>query len=206
MGRKAPVRLTIQAGAYSSRNTPTSTWSWTALRNINYFIQGLATSPVDTTDKNNFMGLAKFFRAYFYLGMVQQFGDVPWINTPLDVNDTAVFGHRSPRLLVIDSVVADLQYAATHITATTDGTASTITKYTAYGLLSRVLSVWGTYQKYQFRPNGYCQPATAAGGQCGATGRSAVAVLASIPVREPDSRVPIAACSSPTRLSRRKSC
>jgi len=149
-GAQSSCPTYLQQGAYSSRITPVADWGWDTLRNINYFIQGLATSPVDTTDKNNFMGLAKFFRAWFYFGMVGQYGDVPWINTALAVNDTAVYGHRSPRLLVIDSVIADLQYAATHITATTDGTASTITKYTAYGLLSRVCLFEGTYQKYQF--------------------------------------------------------
>lgn len=140
---------TYLLGSYSSRTTPASDWSFTALRNINYFIQGLATSPVDTTDKNNFMGLAKFFRAYYYLGMVQMYGNVPWINTPLNVTDSALYGTRAPRSLIMDSVMADLQYAATHITLSTDPTCSQITKYTALGLLSRAGLYEGTFEKYQ---------------------------------------------------------
>lgn len=141
-------------GAYSSRVTPAGDWSFTALRNINYFIEGLATSPVDTTDKNNFMGLAKFFRAYFYLGMVQMYGNVPWINTTLSVTDSALYGPRTARTIVMDSVVADLQYAAAHIQLSTDPTCSQITRYTAYGLLSRAALYEGTFEEYQKTSNG----------------------------------------------------
>jgi starch-binding outer membrane protein, SusD/RagB family len=138
----------LYAGAYNSRTT--SGWSWTALRNINYFIQGLATSPVDAKDVANFMGLAKFFRAYFYFGMVQRYGNVPWINTPLDPSDSAaLYGPRQSRVLIMDSVVADLQYACNNIALATDPTASQITKWTAYGLLSRAALFEGTFEKYQ---------------------------------------------------------
>ena len=148
-GAQSSTPTYLQQGAYTSRTTPTSLWSWTPLRNINYFIQGLATSPVDAADKANFMGLAKFFRAYFYFNMVQLYGNVPWVNTPLSTTDSALYGPRAPRTLIIDSVVADLQYAATHITAVADPTCSTITRYTAYGLLSRVCLYEGTFEKYQ---------------------------------------------------------
>lgn len=136
-------------GAYSSRITPTTLWNWTPLRSINYFIQGLATSPVDEPDKENYLGLAKFFRAWFYFNMVQLYGNVPWINTPLAVTDPALYGPRAARTLIIDSVVADLQYAATHISLSSDPTCTQVTRFTAYGLLSRVCLYEGTFEKYQ---------------------------------------------------------
>ena len=139
----------LQQGSYSSRIVPTSYWNWNPLRNINYFIQGLATSPVDASDKANFMGLAKFFRAYFYLGMVQRFGDVPWINTALSPTDTALYGHRTSRTVVMDSVVADLQFATQNISMNSDPTCSQITRFTAYGLLSRAALFEGTFEEYQ---------------------------------------------------------
>ena len=139
----------LQQGAYTSRTTPTGLWNWTPLRNINYFIQGLATSPVDEADKENFLGLAKFFRAYFYFNMVQLYGNVPWVNTPLSPTDSALYGPRAPRTLIMDSVVADLQYAAAHITMKADATTSQVTRFTAYGLLSRVCLYEGTFEKYQ---------------------------------------------------------
>lgn len=142
----------LQQGSYSSRIVPTSYWNWNPLRNINYFIQGLATVPasaVTASQVANFLGLAKFFRAYFYLGMVQRFGDVPWINTALSPTDTALYGPRTSRTVVMDSVVADLQYASQNITLTSDPTCSQITRFTAYGLLSRAALFEGTFEEYQ---------------------------------------------------------
>ena len=49
----------------------------------------------------------------------------------------------------MDSVVADLQYATTHIALSSDPTSSQITRYVAYGLLSRVCLYEGTFEKYQ---------------------------------------------------------
>jgi hypothetical protein len=147
-GAQSSCPTFLDSGAYNSRVT--SGWSWTALRNINYFISGLATSPVDATDKANFMGLAKFFRAYFYFGMVQRYGNVPWINTPLDPSDSAaLYGPRQSRVLIMDSVVADLQFACNNIALKTDPTASQITKWVAYGMLSRAALFEGTFEKYQ---------------------------------------------------------
>jgi hypothetical protein len=132
--------------AYTSR---TSTgWTFTALRNINYFIANCNSPAVLESDKENFIGLARFFRAYFYYGMVQRFGDVPWISKPLDIGDSALYAQRSPRTLVMDSVLADLDYAIQHIQLQTDPTSSQITKWIAYGLKSRVCLFEGTFRKY----------------------------------------------------------
>ena len=52
-------------------------WSWSDLRNINYFIDRLKQSPVSDDIKNKYMGLAKFWRGKFYFEKVKTFGGVP---------------------------------------------------------------------------------------------------------------------------------
>jgi len=147
-GAVSSVPTYIQPNAYSSLLS--SGWSWNNLRNVNYFIQNCNNPAVPETVRNNYIGLAKFFRAYFYFGMVQKFGDVPWINKPLDITDTAIlYGKRDPRTLIMDSILADLNYAIANITATDDDSRSTITKWIAYGLKSRVCLYEGTFRKYQ---------------------------------------------------------
>jgi hypothetical protein len=148
-GAQSSCPTYLQQGSYTSRTTPVGLWNWTPLRNINTFIQGLATSPVDPVTKANYMGLAKFFRAYFYFNMVELYGNVPWINTPLSTTDSSLYGARAPRTLIMDSVVADLQYAVKNITLTADPSCTQITRFTAYGLLSRVCLYEGTFEKYQ---------------------------------------------------------
>jgi len=123
-------------------------WSWSNLRNINYFLQHYQQANVSASVSNHFQGLARFFRAWFYFNMVKKFGDVPWYNKPLDVNDTALYKPRDPRTLVMDSVLADLNFACANINATKDGTASQVTKWTALAFKSRVCLYEGTFRKY----------------------------------------------------------
>jgi len=98
-------------------------------------------------------------------------------------------------------VIADLQYAAANITMTADPTCTQVTKYTAYGLLSRVALYEGTFEKYQTsyglegNANAFLQEAVAAaqavidsggfslytGGESIPTGHTAFSSTATVP-------------------------
>lgn len=137
----------ITEGNFSANTS--SGWTWNDLRNINYFIENCNDPKVPVAVRKNYLGIAKFFRAYFYFDKVKRFGDVPWINKPLDVSDTDLLTKgRDSRVMVMDSVLADLDYACQTITSTSDGTRSLVTKYVAYALKSRVALHEGTFRKY----------------------------------------------------------
>ena len=145
------VNSFIQEGAFAP--TLSSGWSWTDLRNINYFIANCTDPNVPVDVRKNYIGIAKFFRAYFYFEKVKRFGDVPWIGKPLDVKVPILYGGRDPRTLVMDSIMADLDYAGANIKSTSDATRSLVTKYVAYALKSRVALFEGTYRKYHTELN-----------------------------------------------------
>ncbi len=136
----------LMDGAYNAEVS--SGWSWSALRNINHFIVKCEASPLNSNIKNNYIGVAKFFRAWFYYDKVVRFGDVPWVDSPLGVDDKdKLYGTRDPRTVVMDKIMEDLDFAYQNIQATSsDGT--TITKWTALGLKSRVALFEGTFRKY----------------------------------------------------------
>lgn len=158
--RDAPALLV--AGSYtstSSDNTNESAytrvslggdanWGWTSLRNLNYFIVNCTNPKIAADVRRNYIGLAKFFRAWFYFEKVKRYGDVPWINKPLDVVDPDLYKPRDPRTLVMDSIIADINYACANIKTTSDGTRSLITKDIAYALKSRICLFEGTFRKY----------------------------------------------------------
>ncbi len=146
-GARTQVPDFLREGAYGPRQS--SGWSWTALRNINYFIANNTNPAVPVDVRRHYNGLARFFRAWFYYDKVKRFGDVPWINRPMDVTEGALFNGRDPRTLVMDSVLADLNYACENIRTAGDNTRSLITKYVAYGFKSRVCLFEGTFRKYQ---------------------------------------------------------
>ncbi|WP_343670345.1 RagB/SusD family nutrient uptake outer membrane protein [Chitinophaga sp.] len=139
----------LRDGAYNSRvQAEIDNWKWTKLRNINYFLANNTNPAVGQTIRENYNGLARFFRAWFYFDKVKRYGNVPWIGTPLGIADSALYAARDSRKLVMDSIIADLDYAAAHISLGTDATASQVTKYTAYALKSRVCLFEGTFRKY----------------------------------------------------------
>ena len=134
-------------GAFGPRQS--SGWDWRPLRNINYFIANNNDPNVLPAVRNHYLGLARFFRAWFYFDKVKRFGDVPWINKPMDVDDPALYNARDPRSVVMDSVLADLNFACANITTANNNTRSLITKYVAYAFKSRVCLYEGTFRKYQ---------------------------------------------------------
>ncbi|RZK81983.1 MAG: RagB/SusD family nutrient uptake outer membrane protein [Pedobacter sp.] len=140
------VQNFLRPGAFSANNS--SGWSWTDLRNINYFIANCNDPAVPADIRNNYIGIARYFRAYFYMEKVKRFGNVPWIGRPLDIDDPALYAGRDKRELVMDSVLADLNFACANIKATTDASRTTITKWVAYAYKSRVCLFEGTFRKY----------------------------------------------------------
>lgn len=123
-------------------------WGWGHLRNFNYFIDNCTDEKVPESIRNHYIGLARFFRAYFYFEKVKRYGDVPWIDTALDVQDPDLYKARDSRTLVMENVLADLNFACENITLTSDGTTSLVTKWVAYALKSRVCLFEGTFRKY----------------------------------------------------------
>lgn len=126
-----------------------SGWSWSDLRNINYFIANCNDPKLSISIRNNYLGIARFFRAWFYFEKVKRFGNVPWIGKPLDVSDKdLLFKSQDSRKLIMDSIIADLNFASENITSKSENTRSLITKYVAYAFLARVCLYEGTYRKY----------------------------------------------------------
>lgn len=128
-------------------------WSWSVLRNINYFLDNCNNPAVPQSTRNGYIAIARYFRAQFYYNMVKQYGDVPWYNHALGTSDSALYKPRDPRALVMDSVVADLDFAIANAPAAKDNGCSTITKWVALALKSRVCLFEGTFRKYHAELN-----------------------------------------------------
>jgi starch-binding outer membrane protein, SusD/RagB family len=120
-------------------------WTWTELRRINFFLENSYKCPVASA-RLKYNGLARFFRAYFYFDKVQRFGDVPWFSKVLEMDDEGLAKARDSRIVVIDSILQDLDYAIANLSTTKS--AQEITKWTALAFKSRVCLFEGTFRKY----------------------------------------------------------
>jgi len=138
-------QLTIPAsgGGWSQTN-------WSAIRNVNYFLQRYNRAEADIAIKAYYAGEAHFFRALLYWQKVKLFGAVPWLSKDLTDTSTAqLYGPRLPHTVVMDSVLADLNFAVANAAeATNTQFASRITKDVAQALKARICLWEGTYRKY----------------------------------------------------------
>ena len=100
---------------------------------------------------SQYVGEAYFFRAFSYFELVQLYGDVIIVRTPIDINSRELQVPRNDRGEVIDFVIDDLNKAAellkpaASLTAEEEGR---ISREGALAFLSRVALYEGTWQKF----------------------------------------------------------
>lgn len=125
-------------------------WSnnWSNIRSVNYFLNNYQTVSGSFDLMKQFVGEAYFFRAYFYFALVRRYGDVPWINKVLEGNSEELYLARSPRNIVMDSVIADLDKAISYMGNKGEGSASRLNSQVALLFKSRVALFEGTWEKY----------------------------------------------------------
>ncbi|SFG03590.1 Starch-binding associating with outer membrane [Salegentibacter agarivorans] len=143
------MQLTPAARIRGGRIVPTERgsggWNWTRLRDINFFLENY-NKVEDDMAKQHYSGVAKFFRAYFYFDKVVNFGDVPWYGQVMEAGDPELYKPRESRQIVMDSVLADIDYAIENIPEQVQ--LNRITRYTALILKARIALFEGTFRKY----------------------------------------------------------
>jgi hypothetical protein len=142
----------ITSGLLSADNA-TGWADWGSLRAVNLMLSNLDEVTGIEPDIRNYVGIARYFRAWFYIQKVYQYSDVPWLNKALGSTDKEVYKNSDPRALVVDSIMEDLEYAVANIYATNLGNKTHVSKYCALALLSRFALYEGAYRKYHSEIN-----------------------------------------------------
>jgi starch-binding outer membrane protein, SusD/RagB family len=145
------IAATYNSANNGERTVPASGggWSWGALRNINYFLANYNKVAGADSAKNIFVGEALFFRSWFYFNMLKSFGDLPWINKPMQVTDTAlIYSTRLKRNIIVDSMIQDLDRAISYLPGKKSAQAMRVNKEIAMAFESRIALYEGTWEKY----------------------------------------------------------
>lgn len=132
------------------QNVPTSGggWSFFYVRKANLFIERVRDVPMDQEAIDHWTGIGRFFRGLEYNDLVKRFGDVPWYGEVLEEDDEALYKKRDPRTMVMDSVLADFQFAAEYVRENEGTEGLTLNKYVVLSFMSRIFLWHGTYLKY----------------------------------------------------------
>ena len=122
--------------------------NYNRIRRTNILLQK-AESYGNQSDIEQYIGEAKFFRAYCYFELLQLYGDVIITKKPLDVTDPEMKVARNDRSEVVDFMIQDLKDAAGQLPLTSAGENGRVGSEGAWAFLSRVALYEGTWQKFR---------------------------------------------------------
>lgn len=130
-------------GSYSWKKSGT----WKNIYRINFMLVNAGRAVGDEAEKRHYIGMARLCRALQYYNLIKDYGSAPWYSAPIADNDEeALYKAQDFRKLVVDSIMADLQYACDHMTAGSSRTR--LTRYAALGYMARIALHEGTFRKY----------------------------------------------------------
>jgi starch-binding outer membrane protein, SusD/RagB family len=133
-----------------TRTVPSSGggWNWSDIRQANYFLDKCNTANDDPASIRAYISEVKFFKAALYFDKVRTFGDVPWFSRPLYTDSPELVAPRESRKIVVDSIVACLDYAIANLPPRSLAEPFRINKEAALLLKARVCLYEGTWEKY----------------------------------------------------------
>lgn len=126
-----------------------SNWTWTNIRNLNYFMARYPKVKASPAEVNPIVSVVRFFRALDYFNKIKTFGDVPWYEKDLTTEDVEeLYKARDSRDLVLGKIIEDLEFAIEWLPEKTAAETGALHKDAARTLLARVCLHYGTYKKY----------------------------------------------------------
>lgn len=148
----AAVGNNVSSGTLTASNTDDIwTKAYKQIRIVNNFLENYKNCPVSDEIKNRYAGEAYFFRAYFYFDLIKRFGDVPYIQSTLDMDSPELYGTREKKEVILADIITNLEFAEAHIPvkSTIKNDVGRITKGAAQTLLARIALYYGTYYKFR---------------------------------------------------------
>ncbi len=123
-------------------------WNWTLLRRCNVFLDNYSKVDASDDQKNQYAGEAYFFRAWFYMDKIQQFGKAPLVTKSLTEESEELYEKQASRADVMVQVLSDINKAIDYLPNSWSGSTLRVTKDVALALKSRICLFEGTYRKY----------------------------------------------------------
>jgi hypothetical protein len=142
----------INSRLRGTRTVPASggewNWDYEWVRRINYFFENYKRCEDEFDDYKHYLGEAHFFRALTYFQILVEFGDAPWYVYVLGTDSEGLYDPRTPRNIVADNIIADLDSAVMYLSEVRVEGGTRIDKWYALGFQSVVALYEGTWEKY----------------------------------------------------------
>lgn len=124
-------------------------WDFKFIRRVNIMLSHLDNSKMTEEEKNHWKAVGYFFHSFWYMELVNRFGDIPWVDKVLDDSSPEMYGPRESRDVVAAHIMERLKWAEENIGSfkNRDGE-NTIDVNCVRAALSRFTLREGTWRKY----------------------------------------------------------
>ncbi|HWJ27272.1 MAG TPA: RagB/SusD family nutrient uptake outer membrane protein, partial [Flavisolibacter sp.] len=134
--------------SYLSGGSGSGGWNFQNIRTLNLFLQNFRRTHLPAGTQNIYGGEVYFFKAWDYFEKVKLFGDVPWLSNPLSTTSPELYTARTPRAVVMDSVLNCIDSAIAWLPTKAKAQTDRLNKDAALFLKMRIGLYEGTYRKY----------------------------------------------------------
>ncbi len=127
------------------------TWdaSYEEIRRANILLENIDGVEMDDATKEYYKSLGHLYRAWQHFCVVRKFGDCYWVDHSLTTEDTDIlYGPRQNRNLVMDNILADLNYAVENMGTKNADSRTAYNVYVAQAIKAQICLFEGTYAKY----------------------------------------------------------
>ncbi len=143
----------IMLSVNPSSSTVTSGWTWGKLSSINHFLDNFSKADISEEALAHYEGIARFFRAKFYMEKVKRFSDVPWYDTEIGTGDSILLYKASdPRDMVVQNLFDDYEFAVNNVLAD-EQPVGAVNRWVALAYQARHALHEGTYRTYHSELN-----------------------------------------------------
>lgn len=147
--------------SFTSVSASNNTWndSYSNIRRANIMIEAIpGIESMNEAAKNNWLGIARMYRAWYHYVLVRTFGDCYYVDKVLGTSDKDVlYGPRQDRDLVMDKVLEDINFAVANINQNA-GSRVTVNAMVAQAIKSEICLYEGTFCKYRVAADGQKAP------------------------------------------------
>ncbi|MDD5820093.1 MAG: RagB/SusD family nutrient uptake outer membrane protein [Bacteroidales bacterium] len=129
-------------------STSSSYWDFKPIRTINIMLSHLDDGQLSEEERKHWKSVGYFFHSWWYMELLNRFGDVPYVNEVLNDQSPQAYGPRTPRKEVADSIITRLEYAIENIGNCSRDGDNAVNADACRAALSRFLLREATWAKY----------------------------------------------------------
>lgn len=125
--------------------------NYTYVRDINYLLNNIESCPEKgSAEYNQLKGEALYFRAWYYYRMLINYGELAWVDKPLEPNMEVMMLPRESRTFIVDKILEDLGNARDLMGEQGNSASMRLHRDVARALISEVALFEATWERYHY--------------------------------------------------------